>query len=212
MAQSSADRAPVAQSRRVARPNRAGPPPALASSAAAAAPASSRTARQAGRAAAAAVRGPALLGAAAARLRRSARRAAARRPGAGRARRQPHRPHVHRRPQRRLAVSSAAPRRLREPADLERPRRRPRAARRLHHGHAPLRAAAEQAAAGRDRRAASRTCWRSCGCSTACASSSGSGGIGWQAYLRARRRAGPAARRRAAVFGHGAADARSRTG
>ena len=56
------------------------------------------------------------------------RRAAARRRArAGRARRQPHRPGVHRRPLRRLALRGAAPRRVREPADVGHARRRARA-------------------------------------------------------------------------------------
>ena len=47
-----------------------------------------------------------------------------RRPGAGRARRQPHRPGVHRRPQRRLALRRAAPGRSGQPADRDARRRR----------------------------------------------------------------------------------------
>ena len=95
---------------------------------------------------AAALRRPALLGAPAARLRRSARATAAGRAGAGRPRRQPHGSDVHRRPQRRLALRRASPRGLRQPADVRAPRRRAASARRLHHGHHPLRAARQQAA------------------------------------------------------------------
>ncbi len=57
--------------------------------------------------------------------------ASVRRPraGAGGARRQPHRAHVHRRPLRRLAVRGAVAGRARQPADLGGARRRPAAAR-----------------------------------------------------------------------------------
>jgi hypothetical protein len=50
-----------------------------------------------------------------------------------------------------LALRRAPPRRLRQPAVLRASRRRPRAARRLHHGRDPLRATPEQADARRDR-------------------------------------------------------------
>ena len=70
---------------------------------------------------------------------------------ARRARRQPHRPRVHRRPLGRLPVRRPAPHRLRQPADVGAPRRRPRAARLLHHRRRALRAAGQQAAAGRAR-------------------------------------------------------------
>ena len=59
-----------------------------------------------------------LLGSAGARVRRPRGPGAGRRARAGRARRQPHRPGVHRRPLGRLAVRGAAPRRLRQPADV----------------------------------------------------------------------------------------------
>jgi hypothetical protein len=101
--------------------------------------------------AAAALRRPAVLGASAARLRRSARATAAGRAGAGRPRRQPHGSDVHRRPQWRLAVRRASPRGLRQPADVRSPRRRAASARRLHHGHHPVRTARQQAAADRVR-------------------------------------------------------------
>ena len=71
--------------------------------------------------------------------------------GARRARRQPHRAHVHRRPQRRLPLRRAAPRGVRQPAHVGAPRRRPRAARRVDHGARPLRAARERAARRRAR-------------------------------------------------------------
>ena len=59
-------------------------------------------------------------GAARARLRRPGRPGGDRRPGPGRPRRQPHGPHVHRRPVRRLPLRLAAPHRLRQPADQHR--------------------------------------------------------------------------------------------
>ena len=62
-----------------------------------------------------------VLGSAGARASATRRRAHRRaRPGAGRPRRQPHRPRVHRRPQRRLPVRVDAPRRARQPADVGR--------------------------------------------------------------------------------------------
>ena len=71
------------------------------------------------------------------------------RPRARGARRQPHRPRVHRRPLGRLAVRLAAPRRARQPADVDAPRRRARAARRLDRRGGALRAAGEPPDAGR---------------------------------------------------------------
>ena len=75
-------------------------------------------------------------------------RAGARRPrgaggraGAGGERRQPHRPHLHRRPVRRLAVRVAAPRRPRRAADLRARGRRPAAHRHPHGRRGPVRAA-----------------------------------------------------------------------
>ena len=65
-----------------------------------------------------ALRGRDVLGPSGARLRRPARAALHRRAGAGRARRQPHRPGLHRRSLRRLPVRGAASGRLRQPADL----------------------------------------------------------------------------------------------
>ena len=81
-------------------------------------------------------------------LRRPGRAGADPRPGARRARGEPHRPRLHRRPLGRLPVRRAAPQRLREPADLRAPRRRARAARLLDHRRGALRAARQQAAAG----------------------------------------------------------------
>ena len=111
-------------------------------------PAPGRVARGERRRAAAPLRRRALLGASGSRLRRPAGEAGDRRPGARRPRRQPDRPHVHGRPLRRLAVRRAASRRLREPARVHRPRRRPAPQRRLHHRRRPLRAPGEPAGAG----------------------------------------------------------------
>ena len=61
-----------------------------------------------------------LLGPARPGLRRPGRPGRDRGPGPGRPRRQPHRPHVHRRPLRRLPLRVAAPHRLRQPADEHR--------------------------------------------------------------------------------------------
>ena len=61
----------------------------------------------------------------------------------GGARRQPHRPHLHRRPQRRLAVRRAPPRRARDAADVDVGRRRAGARRHPDHAARPLRAAGE---------------------------------------------------------------------
>src|SRR5260370_1357298 len=86
---------------------------------------------------AAALRGRALLGAAAPWVRRPA---CPRPPGGPRPRgprRQPHGAHVHRRPERRLALRRAPPHGVREPADVAASRRRPEAPRPLHHGRHP---------------------------------------------------------------------------
>ena len=104
-------------------------------------PAARRLARGVGRRPAGPVRRPALLGTAVARVRRPGGPPADRRPRAGRPRRQPDRAHLHRRSVGRLPVRGAAPDGLREPADVGRGRRRPPAARRLHRGREPLRAA-----------------------------------------------------------------------
>ena len=144
-------------------------------------------------------RGPALLGAA--RCPASAIRArdAAGRAGAGRARRQPHGPDVHRRPQRRLALRRAPHAGFANQPTSVAPRRRPAPARRLHHGHlrcAPpankptpaendaLPALPAGGAAAADRRS---------GSSSRSARSAG------DAYLRARRAMGSARRARAAL-------------
>ena len=106
-----------------------------------------------------------LLGRARPRLRRSGRAHARPRPCARGARRQPHRPRVHRRPLGRLAVRRAPPGRVREPAHVDRTRRRAGARRRVHRGRRPVRAAGEQAhcrpsatTACRTRRASSSCC------------------------------------------------------
>ena len=72
-----------------------------------------------------------------------------RRTGARRARRQPHRPDVHRRPQRRRAVRRTAPDRFRVPAGVTAHRRRPDADRTADHRAGALRAAGQQADPGR---------------------------------------------------------------
>ena len=66
-------------------------------------------------------------------LRRPGRPGGDRRAGAGRPRRQPHGPHVHRRPVRRLPLRLPAPHRLRQPAHQHAPRRRPAPHRRVDH-------------------------------------------------------------------------------
>ena len=68
-----------------------------------------------------------------------------RRSRAGRARRQPHRPDLHRRPQRRLAVRRAAPGRPGRPADQHPRRRRPAADRHPDARGGALRAAGQRA-------------------------------------------------------------------
>ena len=96
-----------------------------------------------------------LLGQARAGLRRPARAPAARRSRAGRPRRQPHRPGVHRRRRRRIRRLSdvgASSRRVRQPRHVPSPRRRAEAERRVHRGGGALRPAGQQADAGRDRR------------------------------------------------------------
>ena len=65
-------------------------------------------------------------------LRRPARGVVDSRPGARRARRESHRPHVHRRPLGRFSLQGALSRRIREPAALRPPRRRPRPQECLH--------------------------------------------------------------------------------
>ena len=70
-----------------------------------------------------------------------------RRPGAGRARRQPHRPTVHRRSQRRLPVRGAARHRLRQSADIACIAATVWRCATLHVADLPLRAAGQQAAA-----------------------------------------------------------------
>jgi hypothetical protein len=67
-----------------------------------------------------------------------ARARADRRPGAGGPRRQPHGPHLHRRPVGRLPVRRAARHRLRQPAGVHRSRRRPAPERAVHRRRQPL--------------------------------------------------------------------------
>src|SRR2546425_1925893 len=107
----------VSQSGRIAKRSRAAPRRGRAVSRLPAARGPSRGRR---RVAAAPVRGSLLLGAAAAGLRRPARAPPPRRASARGARRQPHGPDVHGRPERRLALRRASPRGLRQPADLAR--------------------------------------------------------------------------------------------
>ena len=111
------------------------------------------------------------------RCRASAIRAARlldRRPRPRRARRQPHRPRLHRRPLRRFPLRRPAPRRLREPADLRRARRRPAARRLLRRRRRPLRAARQPADARGDRTLPRVPRTRVERCSAACARCSAS--------------------------------------
>ena len=90
-------------------------------------PAAGRVARGGRARQAGVVRRSGLLGQAGARLRRPGRERRRARAGAGRARRQPDRAGVHRRPLRRLAVRGAVAGGLREPAGVGRDRRWPAA-------------------------------------------------------------------------------------
>ena len=92
-----------------------------------------------------AVRRRGVLGQAGAGVRRPERTDPDPRAGAGRARRQPDGPHLHRRPQRRLPLRVVASLRAREPGHLGCPGRRSRPVRCLRHGGESLRAAGEQA-------------------------------------------------------------------
>ena len=85
-------------------------------------------------------------------FRRSGRARPRAGPGAGRARREPHRPRVHRRRLRRLPDDRHARRRVRQHQDVASGRRRTRADRRVHRGGRALRAARQQAGAGGNRR------------------------------------------------------------
>ena len=78
------------------------------------------------------------------------------RPRPGRARRQPDRSGLHRRPLRRRAVRRAVPGRAGQPADQRRPRRRPGADRHPDLRGRPVRAAGQQADSGRTRPSAHR--------------------------------------------------------
>src|ERR1700693_5233047 len=88
---------------------------------------------------------PAVLGPPRPRLRRRTRASAHRRPGARRARLQSHRPAFYRRRFGPLALSRAAPSRLRRSRRIARARRRARTARRPDYRSVALRAAAQQA-------------------------------------------------------------------
>ena len=135
------------------------------------------------------------------------RRAAAdRRPGAGSARREPHRPRLHRRRRRRLGRlpdGRAAPRRLRQHPDVAASRRRPDAARRVT---SPPPCAARRPTTSRRRRRSPAACRistpRSPRC-PACASSSRSGKIAFDAYLRLLKHRGIVAPAAAARSRHG---------
>ena len=108
-------------------------------------PAAGRVARGPRRRPAQALPRRGLLGEAAERLRRPGGAGRDRRPRPGRPRRQPDRPHVHRRPLRRVALRRPAPGRLRQPAESERRGDGLRLRRRLRHRRRPLRAAGQQA-------------------------------------------------------------------
>src|SRR5438105_10626009 len=94
------------------------------------------------------LRGVDLLGAAGARLRRSGRAPDPHRPGPGGARRQPDRPDVHRRPQRRVPLRRAPSGGIRQPAAERAPGRRAAAERRLHRRALQVRAAGQRPVAG----------------------------------------------------------------
>ncbi len=114
-------------------------------------PAAGRVARGGRAGQARVVRRRGVLGQAAAGIRRPRRRRARDRARAGRARRQPDRSDLHRRPLGRLAVRVAVADRVRQPADLGGARRRVASERLLHHRRGPVRAAGEPADAGRAR-------------------------------------------------------------
>ena len=106
---------------------------------------------------------------------------------AGGARRQPHRPRVHRRRRRRLRRfpdGGAASRRLRQHPDVAASRRRPRAAGRVHRRRGALRAAGQQADAGRNRQLPAASRRRSSPRCRACASIVALGRIAFDAYLQ----------------------------
>ena len=96
------------------------------------------------------VHGLGLLGPAGSLFRRPGREAADDRPGAGRAWLQPHRPHVHGRPLRRLPLQGSLPDRVCLAALQQVPRRRSHAPQRLYHRRRPLRPSGEQADARGD--------------------------------------------------------------
>ena len=111
-------------------------------------PAAGRLARGGRRHPPPSLRRGALLGPPGARLGRHPAVAAGRRAGPGRARRQPHRPGLHRRPLRRLDLRGAAPGRPRRPAHQRRRRRRAAADRRADRGRGALRSAGQPAHPG----------------------------------------------------------------
>ena len=124
----------------------------------------------------------------------------------GRARRQPHRPGLHRRPQRRLALRRAAPGRAGQPADVGARRRRARAS--------PTPGSSPRSGARRRRTSRPRTSGTPAGPGWSASSSCSRRRCGWWSCSApsAGRRCGrrsppPASRRRCAprpVFGHGA--------
>jgi hypothetical protein len=92
-----------------------------------------------------------ILGAAGPGIRRSRWPGARRWSGPRRPRRQSDGPHVHGRPERRVVVSRAVPRRVLEPADVGLERRRPDPSGLLHRGRGAMRSTPEQADADRVR-------------------------------------------------------------
>ncbi len=96
-----------------------------------------------------AFRGPGVLGEAGPGLGRSGGGRPDPRTGPSRSWWEPDRPHLHRRPERRLPVRLAAPHRVREPTDVGLGGRRPAGRRRLHRRGQPVRAAGQQADARR---------------------------------------------------------------
>ncbi len=95
-----------------------------------------------------------------------------RRAGPGRARRQPHRPDLHRRPLRRLGLRRPLAGRAGQPAHVDQPGRRPRGARRAHRLRRPLRPAGQRAHPDRARHVLAVACPRA----AAAAPAAGGGG------------------------------------
>ena len=92
-----------------------------------------------------AVRLRGVLGAARSGLRGGSRPASRRRARSRGSRRKSYRPHLHRGSKRRLALRGASPLRVLELTVLDRARRRPASARRVHQRRGPLRSARQQA-------------------------------------------------------------------